>query len=319
LFGTDGTSLRVNDSDENYEHFGKPGTSRGGEAAYPQARVLAVLDLGLRMLYAAKIGSLNQGELTLARDVLSELPDDSLCLMDRGFASFAQFFRQMNGRVNRHFLCRANLSAKYREAQVLSDGSLLAELHPSAQVRKDNPEMKSPMVIRVVDYQVEGHGVCRLFTSLTDHKAYPAKEIAELYHQRWELEVAFDELKTDMLNRKECLRSKAPEGVEQEIWSVLLTYNLIRREMALTAQANGAKPSVMSFKASMLFIHDFFICHASDPAGRLPERLRKLREDLWRYRLPARRVKRIAPRHVKMKMSAYPKKPGRRSVNAQSA
>jgi hypothetical protein len=320
LFGVDGTSLRVNDSDENYEHFGKPGTSRGGEAAYPQVRVLAVLDLGLRMLYAAKIGPLNQGELTLACGVLDELPENSLCLMDRGFASFAQFFRQTQGTTNRHFLCRANLSAKYRVNEVLDDGSLLAELHPSAQVRKNHPEMKSPMVVRVIDYQVEEHGVCRLFTSLTDHKAYPAKEVAEIYHQRWELEVAFDELKTDMLNRKECLRSKAPEGVEQEIWSVLLTYNLIRREMALTAQAHSAKPTVMSFKASMLFIHDFFVCHASDPAtGRLPERLRKLREDLWRYRLPPRRAERTAPRHVKTKMSSYPKKPGRRPLVAQSA
>lgn len=172
--------------------------------------------------------------------------------------------------------------------------------------------MRDSIDVRVIDYRVEGHETIRLFTSLLDDAAYPARDLVVLYYERWEMEVAFDELKTDMLNRKESLRSQSREGVEQEIWSMLLTYNLIRREMALTAQSNGAKPSVMSFKSSLLFIHDFFISHAGDPAtGRLPERLRRLRDELWRYRLPPRRSERSAPRQVKIRMSAYPKKPGR--------
>lgn len=261
LFGIDGTTMRVADSDENFEHFGKPGSSRGGDAAYPQVRVTALMDLGLRMLYSARIGPLSVGERTMARDALGELPSDSLCLMDRGFTGFAQFRNQVDGASNRHFLCRAGLSLKYEVTERLEDGSLRALLHPSPLVKKENPEFTLPLEIRVVEYQVEGHEVCRLFTSLLDHEQFPARAVAELYHERWELELAFDELKTDMLNRKECLRSKHPDGVEQEVWSILLTYNLIRREMALTAQAHEAKPSAMSFKASMLFIHDFFICY----------------------------------------------------------
>jgi Insertion element 4 transposase N-terminal/Transposase DDE domain len=320
LFGVDGTTIRTADSDDNFEHFGKPGTARGGDAAYPQVRILGIMDLGLRMLYSARVGPLSQGELTMARDALGELPNDSVCLMDRGFSSFAHFHSQLHDATNRHFLCRASLRSKYEVQELLDDGSLIAVLHPSPQVRKENPEITGPLKIRVVDYQVEGHGVCRLFTSLLDHKRFPARAVAELYHERWELELAFDELKTDMLNRKECLRSKYPDGVEQEVWSILLTYNLIRREMALTAQAHNAKPSTMSFKASMLFIHDFFVSYATDPAtGRLPERLRKLREDLWRYRLPARRSERSAPRQVKIKMSAYRKKPAKRRELAQGA
>ena len=102
--------------------------------------------------------------------------------------------------------------------------------------------------------------------------------------------------------------------------SLLLTYNLIRREMALTALSRGAKPHVMSFKSSMLFIHDFFIVHASDPAtGRLPERLRLLREELWRYRLPTRRSQRSFPRYVKIQLSSYPKYPGRGRSRASAA
>ena len=171
--------------------------------------------------------------------------------------------------------------------------------------------------MRIVDYKVKGHESIRLFTSLMDHKKYSGRELAILYHERWEIEVAFDELKTDMLNRKESLRSRTVAGIEQELWSIFLTYNLIRREMALTALSRSAKPSVMSFKSSMLFIHDFFIVHSSDPAvGRLPERLRELREELWRYRLPPRRRERAAPRQVKIKMSNYAKKPPRTACSA---
>jgi hypothetical protein len=309
LFGVDGTTMRVADSEDNDAHFGRPGSSRG-TAAYPQVRVVALMDLGLRLLRGARLGPLVQGETTLAQELFRELPVDSLCIMDRGFMGFAHFNAISDGvESSRHFLCRARMDATFRVTDKLPDGSLLAVLTATSQARKKNPDLPAEMAIRVVEYKVEGHGVARLLTSLTNHVKYPARALAELYHERWELEVAFDELKTDMLNRKESLRSKSPEGVEQEVWAMLLTYNLIRREMALTAQAHGAKPAVMSFKASLLFIHDFFIAHSSDPAtGRLPERLRKLRDDLWRYRLPPRRSERTARREVKIKMSSYPKK-----------
>ena len=201
---------------------------------------------------------------------------------------------------------------KFTLQEELSDGSILATIKPSCKLRNESPEIPENIVIHIIHYKVEGHLPIRLFTSLLDHKKYSGRDLAILYHERWEIEIAFDELKTDMLNRKEALRSQSVAGVEQEVWSMFLTYNLIRREMALTALAHSAKPSVMSFKSSMLFIHDFFISHSSDPAtGRLPERLRALREELWRYRLPPRRSERSAPRHVKIKMSNYPKKPPR--------
>lgn len=311
LFGIDGTTIRVQDSAENELHFGKPGSSRA-KAAYPQVRVVALMDLGLRILRDARLGPLKQAENTLASDMLGDLPGNSLCVMDRGFMSFAHFYNLASNESNRHFLCRARINARFKVTEKLPDGSLLALLTASPQAMKKDPGMNREILVRIIDYKVEGHGLIRLFTSLTDHEKYPARALAELYHDRWELEIAFDELKTDMLNRKESLRSKSRDGVEQEVWSMLLTYNLVRREMALTAQAHDAKPAIMSFKSSLLFIHDFFISHSSDPAtGRLPERLKALREELWRYRLPPRRSERSAPRHVKIKMTSYPKKPAR--------
>lgn len=311
LFGVDGTSMRVPDSDENLSHFGRPGSHRS-EAAYPHVRVVAAMDLGQRLVYSAKTGPLAQGERTMAASLLEDLPSDSLCLTDRGLASYMNFPRMSAPSSRKNYLCRVRSEMKFTAQEELSDGSILATIKPSWKLKNENPELPDNLVVRIIDYNVEGHLPIRLFTSLLDEKKYPRRDLATLYHERWEIEVAFDELKTDMLNRKEALRSQSVAGVEQEVWSILLTYNLVRREMALTALAHSAKPSVMSFKASMLFIHDFFISHSSDPAtGRLPERLRALREELWRYRLPPRRSERSAPRHVKIKMSNYPKKPPR--------
>ena len=76
-----------------------------------------------------------------------------------------------------------------------------------------------------------------------DPKAYPAGEIAELYHERWELELGYDELKTDVLEQQEAIRSETPDGVRQELWGMAIAYNLVRREMDLAAREMGIYPS----------------------------------------------------------------------------
>ena len=216
LFGIDGTVLCVPDSDDNYTYFGKPGSPQG-EAAYPQTRIVATMDLGLRLLHSARIGTLAQGENTLAKDIFDGLPTDSLCLMDRGFMSFAHFFKIENGSSNRHFLCRARGNSRFELLERLSDGSALAKLHATRQALEKSPDMDPEITVRMIEYKVEGGDkTIRLFTSLLDPKLYPGKSLAHLYHERWEMEVAFDELKTDMLNRKECLRSKSPKELNKK-------------------------------------------------------------------------------------------------------
>jgi hypothetical protein len=129
-----------------------------------------------------------------------------------------------------------------------------------------------------------------------------------LYHERWELELGFDEVKTELLEREEALRSKTPRGVAQELWSLGLLYNLVRLEMEQIAAEAGVPPTRISFIAALQFIQNcWIICAAMAPA-RIPRRLRKLREDLCQFILPPRRSQRLYPRAVKIKMSAYPKK-----------
>ncbi len=155
-------------------------------------------------------------------------------------------------------------------------------------------------------------------TSLTDHDAYPALEIVDIYNQRWELEIGFDELKTHML--KEALQSKTPDGVHQEFWGIPSTYNLVRRKMAAIASARGVSPSRVSFTRAFLLIKGFLLSADTARPGCLPKELADLGTDIGRSMiLPERRSGRRYPRQVKIKKSGYRKAPPRNARGAAVA
>ena len=153
-----------------------------------------------------------------------------------------------------------------------------------------------------------------LNAALLDPEKHPAKRLVALYHDRWEIEVAFDELKTHMLQRKEALRSRKPEGVIQELWGLLLTYNLVRREMAFAADEHGVEPSRISFTSAMMWIRTIWLTSWRDAPGTVPKHLGNLRTSLNMLVLPERRSQRRYPRHVKIKMSNYKRNRGKRSI-----
>jgi hypothetical protein len=147
-----------------------------------------------------------------------------------------------------------------------------------------------------------------LLTSLLDAKKYPAREIVALYHERWELELGYDEMKTHMLNREEAIRSRTPAGVRQELWGVFLAYNMVRLEMARVAVEAKIEPTRISFIESLRLIRSEWEWLSVASPGAIPKRLAALREAMKRYVLPPRRRERRFPRAVKIKMSAYPRK-----------
>ena len=141
-----------------------------------------------------------------------------------------------------------------------------------------------------------------------DSKAYPAQELRALYHERWEIELGFNEIKTIMLEREEAIRSKTPPGAMQELWAIGLVYNLIRLEMQEVAKQAKVAPSRVSFIASLRFIRDEWDwSNISRSPGAIPGHLRRLRDNLTRFILPPRRP-RSFPRAVKIKMSGYARK-----------
>lgn len=306
LYGADGSQLRLQDSDENFEHFGKPGGRAGSnDAGYPQLRLLGLMNLSTRLLAGASAGPLAASEHALVKSLLPLIPNSSLTIFDRGFISYRTFLELVMNGTNRHLMFRVKSDMNYEEIEQLTDGSILALLMPPEYLLNETPDLAGPIKIRIISYQHEGGIPSRIATTLIDADIYTAAELIELYHDRWELEIGFDELKTDMLERKECLRSKKPEGVYQELWGQLLAYNLVRREMLLVAQGHDLPPNRISFKASFLWIRDFWITAWMISPGNMPKSLADLKNRLGDLILPERRRERRYPRHVKIKMSNY--------------
>lgn len=318
LYGVDGTHMRVQDSDENFEYFGKPGGRGGGDdAGYPQLRMVAVMNLSNRLLSAVRAGPFATSEHTLVRELWDEIPDNSLVIADRGFLSYMSLLELVADRENRHFLFRLKSDTSYEEIKRLSDGSVIALLDPPKHLLRTEPGLPGPIEVRVIEYQHEGGKPGRIATTLVDPKQYKAADLIDLYHERWDLEIAFDEVKTHMLERREALRSKKPDGVYQEFWALLLVYNLVRREMFLTAQESEVPAARISFRTSLLYIRDFWTTGWMVSPGNIPRTLADLRDKLRGLILPERRRERRYPRHVKIKMSNYPRNRGSRSDAAK--
>ena len=319
LYGIDGTTLRVPDTEENREAFGLPATGRG-QSGYPQVRLVALMALRSHLISAGAFGAFSgkrTGEHTLAQQLWPKLPDRSLIIMDRGLIDYGVYFHLSHDETGhvigrKHWLVRGKKNLKWKRLELLSPGDELVELPISQAARKKDPALPKKMVARVIHYQIPGYEPQFLLTSLIDAKAYPAEEIIELYHERWEIELGYDEVKTHMLERQEALRSLKPEGVRQEIWGVLLTYNLVRQKMLDVAREAGVDPIRVSFRHSLQLIRVFCLVEAWSMApGNLPKRLAGMTEMMGLLILPERRRERRYKRHVKIKMSKYKRNPGR--------
>jgi hypothetical protein len=250
----------------------------------------------------------------LAESLWSQLPDRSLTIVDREFCTYEVFHRLADPVRDRHWLTRAKKALRWEVVEQFDPGDALVELRPSRHTRAAHPALPEAWRVRAVRYQRRGFRPQTLLTSLLDPIAYPAAEIVALYHERWELELGFDEVKTHTLEREEALlRSKAPTRIAQELWGLVLGYNLVRLAMARVAADAGVSPTRISFRHALNFVRVFWLTGWLASPGVLPRRLAALHEELKLLILPERRPRRY-PRAVKIKMSNYPRKrPRRRS------
>jgi hypothetical protein len=305
VYGVDGTSLRVPDTPENERAFGRPGTGRG-TAGYPQLRLVGLMVLRSHVLAGLAVGAWSTGEITLAESLWEKVPDRSVTILDRGFLSYALLHRLQAMGTERHWLIRAKANLKWRVVKILGRNDSLVEITVPRRLRQMDPSLPETIRVRAVRYQRRGFRPQTLLTSLLDSKAYPASEIATLYHERWELELGFDEIKTHTLEREETLRSRAPERALQEMWGLAIAYNLVRLHMEHVARHLGLPPVRISFRGSLLHLRDFWITAWAISPGTLPRVLDRLHRDLALLVLPPRRERRY-PREVKIKMSNYPR------------
>ena len=304
LYGWDGTTMRVPDSPENRAEFGGQGAGGGrGESGYPQVRVIAMMALRSHILSAFRFSPYSTGETTLARDLWLEMPEDSVAIVDRNFLVKKDLIA-LERSGNRHWLTRTKSNTRWAVVEQLGKDDYLVELEVQGT------GLPKTWPIRAIRYKRRGHAVSTLLTSLVDAERYPAKEVVALYHERWELEIGYDEIKTHLLERQEAIRSRSIEGVHQELWGIALAYNLVRVEMERIADEADVPPTRISFTASLALIREEIGRMGGDrfAPGTIPRRLQDLRRNLKRLLLPERRTSRVFPRAVKVKMSNYPRK-----------
>ena len=245
LVSIDGSSLDVPDEQANHEAFGKQNTSRG-ECAFPQIRFVSLVENGTHVLFGSRMAPYGISEGELASEVLPLLRPGMLCLADRGFYSFPLWTLAKSTGADLLWRLRADLILP-REKE-LPDGSFLSTFYESS---KDRTAKRNGIVVRIVEYTLSGdqetEPLYRLATTILDPDMISAKEQAALYHERWEIETAFDELKTHLRGRQISLRSKTPDLVRQEFYGLVMAHFAIRGLMHEAALKGGMDPDRLSF------------------------------------------------------------------------
>jgi hypothetical protein len=308
LYGVDGVTLRVPDSDENREHFGLANGGHRGTSGYPLVRMAALMALRSHLLAAASFGPYNRSEYWYAEDLWPCLPaNNSLVIVDKNFFAANVLIPIHRDGRNRHWLIRVKRNAKYSVIEQLGKNDQLVEFNVSQKARRKNTSLPKTWRMRLIRYHRKGFRPQLVATSMVDAETYPAQEIVALYHERWEIELGYDEVKTEMLESIP-LRSKSVDRIRQEIWGLLIAYNLVRLEMARVAEQAGVPPTRISFVNVFRMICDEWLWCAIASPGAIPRHLRNLREKISLFVLPPRRSARSYPRAVKVKMSNYKRK-----------
>lgn len=245
VMALDGSCMDVADEQANAEYFGYPGASRG-QSAFPQARVLGLVECGTHAVVAAGIAPYSRSEQAMAAELLpTKLTPDMLVLADRNFYGFKLWRLACASGAKLVWRVKANL--KLAVHTMLADGSYLSTVFDSVDRAR-----RSGQTVRVIDYTLQDSATpvqdgYRLVTNILDPQAAPALELAALYHERWEIEGVFDEFKTHLRANSTVLRSKTPELVQQELWGLLLAHFAIRQLMVQAAWPRGLDPDRLSF------------------------------------------------------------------------
>jgi hypothetical protein len=269
LVAIDGSCFELPDEADNAEAFGYPGsrTSVAGHAGYPQARCAVLVECATHAILGANLGPYSTGEWDICTALLARLQPNMLCMADRGFNGF-EHWRQAKT-TGAQLLWRCGSTWQLPVQRVLDDGSFLSVIRPTGVGRAQAAEQA--ITVRVIEYALPGlHDAqprYRLLTTLLDPQLAPAMELAALYHQRWEIEAVFDELKTHLRQSRRVLRSKTPELVRQEFFGWVLAHYAVRWLLHQGATLHRIPHAELSFKG-----HVELLRRAQPRSGAFPPR-----------------------------------------------
>jgi hypothetical protein len=317
LMALDGTVYNVPDSVANAAAFGRPSGGPRGDGAFPQVRKLSLVEVGTHVEVAFVVKGIkgpNSGEQRLAPGLVRHLRSDMLLLWDRGFFSYVLWKCVVTQGCQ--LLARVSSRLILRPIQTLADGSYLAKVYPRDW---DRTKDRNGIVVRVIRYTLNdpqrvGHGQEHvLLTTLLDAVAYPARELVLVYHERWEIELVYDEQKTHQnpwrVTKSADLRSETPAGVLQELYALSIGHYVVRSVMVAAAATEQLDPDRLSFVGCLQILR-CRMPECPDPSGGSFEAwYRGLWWEVSRERTDdVVRRNRINPRVVKVKMSKFKKK-----------
>ena len=310
VLAVDGTVFSAPDTAENRTALGSSATQHG-PLPWPQVRAVCLLDTDTHELLDAQVGSMDQGELTLAAQLQGL--DQTLTVFDRAYFSAAFLLRWQDG-SQRHWLMRAKDNLRHEVVQQLSPHDQIIRMPVSQRARQLNPQLPSHWQARLITAVVAGKAR-RYITSLLDWRAYSAQTLAQMYRQRWEIELAFRDIKQSLHGAQAVLRSKQPDLVKQEVWGLLIAHVLLRRWMGKMAEHAGVAPMRIGFHAAQHAIVGLLYTASLATPGTLPRRLQTLIEQAHYYVLPPRRGERSFPRQVKNRAHKFPTKKCQSALN----
>lgn len=245
LVSIDGSTLDVCDTAANEAAFGRPGASRG-RSAFPQIRFVSFVENGTHVLFGTRMGGYDESETALAHKMIGSLKKEMLCLADRNFFSYRMWKQARE--TGADLLWRVKKNMKLPCLKRFRDGSFLSKVYASD---KDRRHDRGAIEVRVIEYTLEGvpdaEPIYRLITTILNPKQAPAKELAALYHDRWEIETAFDEFKTHLRGARIVLRSKRPDLVRQEFYGFMMAHFAVRGLMHEAALKGDEDPDRLSF------------------------------------------------------------------------
>lgn len=302
LLSVDGTQFKTQDTPSN-QVFGYA----TGSSNFPSVLAVTLMSTRTHMLSDAAFGPVTNSEISYAQQLVGSAPDNSLTLFDRGFFSAELLTSWQGASSNSQWLMPIKSKMRYEIVESFNEYDHLIDMPISSQAIKAAPYLGNSWRARLILIPTPKGEIKGFITSCLCPDKYPLESLLDVYWQRWEIEQGYGELKQYQLSSKPVLRSLKSEGVYQEIWGILTSYNIVRLEMALMAKEHNVEPLRISFINALYLIQDEFLWCSGRSPGTIPKKLKALRESGKRLILPEKRKRKPYPRAVLAMAQKYPR------------